>query len=154
MGDWEDIRQIGRDYRLMYDLVCNHISAESSWFQEYLKGNPQYEDFFIEVDPGTDLSAVTRPRTSPLLTEFESVHGPRYLWTTFSADQIDLNYRNPEVLCRVLDVYLEYLEKGARWIRLDAVGFMWKEIGTTCIHLPQTHAVSYTHLTLPTTSRV
>ena len=141
LGDWEDIRQIGRDYRLMYDLVCNHISAESSWFQEYLKGNPQYEDFFIEVDPGTDLSAVTRPRTSPLLTEFESVHGPRYLWTTFSADQIDLNYRNPEVLCRVLDVYLEYLEKGARWIRLDAVGFMWKEIGTTCIHLPQTHEI-------------
>ncbi len=141
LGDWEDIERLGVDYRLMYDLVLNHISAKSLWFQEYLKGNPEYENFFIQVEPGADLSAVTRPRTSPLLTAFDADGKTRQLWTTFSADQIDLNYRNPAVLCRMLDIFLEYLERGAAWIRLDAVGFMWKEIGTSCIHLPQTHEI-------------
>ena len=141
LGDWEDIERLGREYRLMYDLVLNHVSAESRWFQEYLNGNPKYENFFIQVEPEADLSAVTRPRTSPLRTAFATAGGKRELWTTFSADQIDLNYQNPAVLCRMLDIFLEYLERGAGWIRLDAVGFMWKEIGTACIHLPQTHEI-------------
>lgn len=132
---------MGERYQLMIDLVCNHISAKSPWFQQYLEGDREYENFFIQADPETDLTLVTRPRTSPLLTGFDTAWGRRYLWTTFSADQIDLNYQNPAVLYRMLDIFLEYLEKGASWIRLDAAGFMWKEIGTTCLHLPQTHEI-------------
>lgn len=141
LGDWEDMRRMGERYQLMIDLVCNHISAKSPWFQQYLEGDREYENFFIQADPETDLTLVTRPRTSPLLTGFDTAWGRRYLWTTFSADQIDLNYQNPAVLYRMLDIFLEYLEKGASWIRLDAAGFMWKEIGTTCLHLPQTHEI-------------
>jgi sucrose phosphorylase len=92
------------------------------------------------MPPATDLSAVTRPRTSPLLTPFAMADGEtRYIWTTFSADQIDLNFGNPEVLIRMVDVLLDYLNKGADYVRLDAVGYMWKTPGTNCIHLPKTH---------------
>ena len=98
--------------------------------------------FFITVDPKTDLSAVTRPRALPLLTPFQMRdNSTRHLWTTFSDDQIDLNYRSPEVLLAMVDVLLCYLEKGAEYVRLDAVGFMWKEPGTNCIHLEKTHLI-------------
>lgn len=139
-GDWEDISDLSQSSQLMFDFVCNHMSAKSEWFNHYLQQAPGFENFFIAVDPSTDLSAVTRPRALPLLTPFtlkdKSVH---HLWTTFSDDQIDLNYRCPDVLLAMVDVLLTYLEKGADYIRLDAVGFMWKIPGTTCIHLPQTH---------------
>lgn len=139
-GDWKYIGQIKKSSRLMFDFVCNHISAQSEWFQGYLKGRPEYEDFFISVDPDTDLSAVTRPRALPLLTPFTLANGEvKHIWTTFSADQIDLNFANPCVLLAMVDVLLDYLEKGADYIRLDAVGFMWKTPGTSCIHLEKTH---------------
>ena len=141
MGDWTDIEKIRKNFRLMFDFVCNHISAKSEWFQEYLKCNPEYDNFFIAIDKNTDLSLVTRPRTLPLLSEFDTACGKKYIWTTFSDDQIDLNFENPEVLIKMLDVLLFYLEKGADWIRLDAVGFMWKEAGTTCIHHEKTHEI-------------
>ena len=106
-----------------------------------MKCNPEYDNFFIAIDKNTDLSLVTRPRTLPLLSEFDTACGKKYIWTTFSDDQIDLNFENPEVLVKMLDVLLFYLEKGADWIRLDAVGFMWKEAGTTCIHHEKTHEI-------------
>ncbi len=124
----------------MFDFVCNHMSAKSKWFENYINQTPGYEDFFISVDPETDLSAVTRPRALPLLTPFTLHDGSvRHLWTTFSEDQIDLNFGSPEVLIAMVDVLLHYLMEGARYIRLDAVGFMWKIPGTNCIHLEQTH---------------
>lgn len=124
----------------MFDFVCNHMSAKSKWFANYLKQMPGYEDFFISVDPETDLSAVTRPRALPLLTPFTLHDGSvRHLWTTFSEDQVDLNFASPQVLIAMVDVLLHYLIEGARYIRLDAVGFMWKIPGTNCIHLEQTH---------------
>ncbi len=141
LGDWEDVREVSREFNLMVDLVVNHISAGSEWFQRFLRNEPPYNDFFICVEEGTDLSRVVRPRALPLLTEVETVTGPRHVWTTFSADQIDLNYRNPKVLLAMLDVLLFYVSQGADLIRLDAVAYIWKEIGTTCIHLPQAHAI-------------
>lgn len=141
IGDWPDIEHLGQTFDLMADLVLNHISARSEWFQQYLAGNQEYADFFIEVDPQVDLSAVVRPRSLPLLTRFETSHGIKHVWTTFSEDQIDLNYACPDVLIRMVDILLFYLSKGARIIRLDAIAFLWKEIGTSCLHLPQTHEV-------------
>ncbi|WP_223594382.1 alpha-amylase family glycosyl hydrolase [Neobacillus bataviensis] len=142
LGDWKEIDHLSQSARIMFDDVCNHISAKSEWFQEYLNGNPEYQDFFIEMDPATDLSAVTRPRALPLLTKFTLANGEeKYIWTTFSEDQIDLNFSNPNVLYSMIDVLLFYLEQGAEYIRLDAIGFMWKEIGTTCIHHEKTHEI-------------
>ncbi len=141
LGDWEDIAALRSRYRLMFDLVLNHISVQSAWFQAFLRGEAPYTEFFITPPPKYDLSRVVRPRTSPLLHRFETARGPRRVWTTFSADQADLNYANPQVLLAMLDVLLLYVERGADIIRLDAIAYLWKESGTPCIHLPQTHAV-------------
>lgn len=140
MGSWEDIKALREYYWLMFDGVINHISQYSYWFKSFLANDPKYRDFFIEVDPATDLSKVVRPRTTPLLHEFKDTDGRiHYIWTTFSKDQVDLNYHNYKVLLAVLDALLFYVEQGASLIRLDAIAFVWKEIGTSCIHLPQTH---------------
>ena len=141
LGDWEDIRNLGEDFHLMFDLVVNHCSQGSEWFQGFLKGEERFQSFFITVDPETDLSQVTRPRSLPLLTPFETAEGTKHVWTTFSADQVDLNFASPAVLLDMLKVLLLYVQQGGRIIRLDAIAYLWKEIGTSCIHLPQTHEV-------------
>ena len=139
-GDWQDVARLHQETRLMFDFVCNHMSSQSAWFRHFLAQDPGWDDFFISMPPATDLSAVTRPRTSPLLTPFQMADGDtRFIWTTFSADQIDLNFANPEVLLRMVGVLLDYLIRGADYVRLDAVGYMWKTPGTRCIHLEKTH---------------
>jgi sucrose phosphorylase len=140
-GTWAHVRELGRHFRLMFDAVINHISRRSEWFQAFLRGEPPYAHYFITVDPGVDLSMVVRPRALPLLTPVETADGTRHVWTTFSDDQIDLNYANPQVLLEIVDLLLFYVAQGAEIIRLDAIAYLWKEIGTPCIHLPQTHRV-------------
>ncbi|HPC62754.1 MAG TPA: alpha-amylase family glycosyl hydrolase, partial [Verrucomicrobiota bacterium] len=140
-GTWEDICRIGQNFDLMFDAVFNHLSAQSDWFQRFLRNEPGFEDFFVTVEGDPDLSRVVRPRALPLLTTFPSATGPRKVWTTFSADQVDLNFKNPAVLLRVIEALLWYVRHGARFIRLDAIAFLWKEVGTSCLHLPQTHGV-------------
>ncbi len=140
-GDWHDVALIGQNFRLMFDAVINHISVQSEWFQGFLQGDSKYANYFITVDPGLDLSAVTRPRTLPLLTPFDTPNGPQHVWTTFGPDQVDINYESPDLLLEIIDVLLFYVAQGAEFIRLDAIAFMWKEVGTTCIHLPQTHHI-------------
>ena len=146
LGDWDDVARLGQNFRLMFDGVINHISARSAWFQAFLRDDARYRDYAIVVEGQPDLSQVVRPRALPLLTEFETPSGPKQVWTTFSADQIDLNYRNPDVLLDIIDTLLFYATHGAdsigaEFIRLDAIAYLWKEIGTPCIHLPQTHRV-------------
>jgi glucosylglycerate phosphorylase len=141
IGNWNDIERLGRSFRLMFDLVLNHLSSRSKWFQAYLQGRAPCAHFFIEVEPAADLSEVTRPRSSPLLTPFQTHAGTRHVWTTFSSDQIDLDYREPRVLVAMLKVLLHYVAHGAQIIRLDAIAYLWKELGTSCVHLKQTHEV-------------
>lgn len=139
-GSWRDIKALSEEHRLMFDAVINHMSQLSPWFEEYLNNNPKYHNFFIDLDPSTDLCDVVRPRTTPLLTEFLDNDGMiRNIWTTFSADQVDLNYANYKVLIAVLEVLFFYVENGAKLLRLDAIAFIWKAIGSDCVHLPQTH---------------
>jgi glycosidase len=141
LGTWGDVQSMGRSFELMFDAVINHISAHSDWFQAFLRDDPAYADHFIVIEPGTDLSMVTRPRALPLLTAVQTPSGEKLVWTTFSTDQIDLNFANPEVLVSIIEILLLYVENGAQIIRLDAIAYLWKEIGTPCIHLPQTHRV-------------
>ena len=144
LGDWTDVEHLGYDFRLMFDAVINHISRESEWFQQFLAGNPTYEDWFIALDPGAPAdwtSQVVRPRALPLLTPVQTTAGEKLVWTTFSEDQIDLNYAQPAVLLRMIQVLLFYVEKGAQIIRLDAIAYLCKKIGTTSIHLEETHRV-------------
>ena len=140
MGSWREIDAISAKYRLMVDGVINHVSQYSDWFKAYLAGDVYFKDFFIDMDPGIDLSQVVRPRATPILSEFVDDEGKIHnIWTTFSKDQVDLNYKNHRVLRNVLDALFYYVEKGATLIRLDAIAFVWKEVGTECVHLSQTH---------------
>ena len=117
MGTWDDIERLSLSFHLMFDGVINHVSSKSLWFEEFLNGNPEYEDFFIVFDTTHEITEdhrrlILRPRTSDLLTPFQTINGTRYVWTTFSSDQIDLNYKNEKVLFRILDILLYYVRKG------------------------------------------
>jgi len=138
-GTWEDIETIARDFKLMADLVINHMSARSRWFENFRRRVDPGKDYFFEGNPRDDLSAVVRPRTSPLLNPVQTDDGERYVWCTFSEDQVDLNFANPQVLIEFAGIIRRYLERGVIVFRLDAVAFLWKEPGTACIHLQQTH---------------
>ncbi len=146
IGTWDDVERLGERYRLMFDAVVNHVSARSRWFREFRNGHPGYREFFTAFDSPDaltpeDRALIFRPRTSDVLTRTDTVDGPRWVWTTFSPDQVDLNYKNPGVLLRVVDVLLLYVRHGAEILRLDAVTYLWCEPGTRCIHLPQTHEI-------------
>jgi sucrose phosphorylase len=144
LGTWADVERLGGKFRLMFDAVINHISQESEWFQGFLAGESNYAGWFITFEPDEPqnwVPLVVRPRPWPLLTPVQTAGGERLVWTTFSEDQIDLNYAQPALLLRVLEVLLYYVEKGAQLIRLDAIAYLWKTIGTSCIHLEETHRV-------------
>ncbi|MCK4892676.1 MAG: sugar phosphorylase, partial [Calditrichia bacterium] len=146
LGSWEDIEDLENRYQLMFDGVINHVSSKSRWFQEFLNANSYYKDYFFAFASPDDLSPeqrklLFRPRTSDILKEFMTINGPQYVWTTFSADQIDLNFKNPEVLMRVIEILLLYVRHGADIIRLDAITFLWDQPGTRGIHLKETHEI-------------
>lgn len=140
-GSWDEIRALGSEFDLMFDLVLNHCSIESEWFQEYLASVEPGANYFYEADPDANHDAVVRPRSSPLLTPVMTRSGERHLWTTFSADQVDLDWRCPDLFFEFLDFLMLYLSMGCRILRLDAVAFLWKEVGTDCLHRPNTHEV-------------
>ena len=139
LGSWQEVNEISQDYRIMADLVVNHCSSEHPWFESFCRGESDYEDFFVQASLDDDLSAVVRPRTTPLLRVTHTPEGEKYVWCTFSHDQIDLNFANPEVLLEVMRLISFYIDQGASIFRLDAIGFLWKKIGTSCMHLEETH---------------
>ncbi len=140
-GDWSQVERIHRRFDLMMDLVMNHCSSQSRWFQSFLAGEGEGKDFFHVLPEDADVSQVVRPRTHPLLQAYDTAEGEKHVWATFSRDQIDLNYGNPAVLLAMIHVMLGYVERGARILRLDAVAFLWKRLGSSCIHLDETHEV-------------
>ena len=139
LGSWQDINTIASNYSLMSDLVINHCSARSLWFENFLKDREPGRGFFYTASPDDDLSAVVRPRTNELLREVETVTGIQYVWCTFSHDQVDLDFRNSQVLKQFISIIKQYLDNGVKIFRLDAVAFLWKEMGTNCLNLAQTH---------------
>ena len=146
LGNWGDIEDLETRYKLMFDAVINHVSSQSRWFQKFLDGIPRYQDFFISYDSHDELtpqerSLLFRPRSTDILTKFQALDGDKYVWSTFSKDQIDLNYRNPEVLTKVIEILLFYVRKGADIIRLDAATYFWVAPGTPCANLEQTHMI-------------
>ena len=141
LGKWKHIDRFNENFSLMFDLVLNHVSRGSDWFKAYTRGIAPERKYFLETDPSLDLSRTVRPRSGPLLSEVRTRSGVRHLWTTFSDDQLDLDFSNPDVLFEFLDILLFYIAHGARIIRLDAIAYLWKRPGTSCIHLDETHEV-------------
>lgn len=138
-GTWSDVEKLGQNFDLMFDFVLNHCSSKSAWFKDFVAGIEPACHYFLPMDPKGDCTQVVRPRTTPLLTKTRTRHGEAHVWTTFSPDQVDLNWQNPEVFFEFLDILFLYISKGMRIARLDAVGFLWKTLGTNCLHLPETH---------------
>ena len=141
LGSWQDIQAISNDYHLMSDLVINHCSSRSVWFDNFIKGEGIGSDFFFTALPDDDLSNVVRPRTSPLLKEVETGNGKQFVWCTFSHDQVDFDFRNPNVLIAFITIIRQYLDMSVKIFRFDAIAFLWKVTGTSCINLQQTHEV-------------
>ncbi len=146
LGSWQDILALGETYRLMFDGVLNHASSRSTPFREMLSGNRDFADYAVAFRSADELTPeqrkiLRRPRTSDVLSRFESIDGPLWVWTTFSRDQIDLNYRNPRVLLSSVDTLLFYVRMGADLVRLDAITYLWKEVGTPSASLEETHTI-------------
>lgn len=141
LGNWQDVEDLGRNFSMMFDLVINHVSVEHAWFKNFLAQQEPGKDYFIVPEKSANLNSVVRPRSHPLLTAFDTAEGKKHVWTTFSADQVDLNFSNPAVLLEMIKVLLYYVKRGAKIIRLDAIAFLWKEPGTRCLHMEQTHEV-------------
>lgn len=141
LGDWKHIRALADDFGIMADMVINHYSASHPWFEAFLRNEAPFDRYFVEASPYDDLSAVVRPRTSPLLQTVSTPEGLKHVWCTFSHDQVDLNFANPDVLVEVARILNHYMEEGATIFRLDAIAFLWKELGTSCMNLPETHEI-------------
>lgn len=139
LGDWQDIGAITQDFRLMADLVINHASSSSEWFQNFIAGEGEGHDYFYTTASDTGLDQVVRPRTSPLLRPTETPRGMQNVWCTFSHEQVDFDFRNSNVLKMFTRLIRFYLDQGVSLFRLDAVAFLWKQPGTTSLNLPQTH---------------
>ncbi len=141
VGAWQDVEDLADNYDLMFDLVINHCSRESLWFADFVNGREPGRHYFITLPEESDVSQVVRPRSSPLISAVHTYGGIRHVWNTFSEDQIDLDFSNPQVLLEFVDILMLYIERGAKLIRLDAVAFLWKRLGTNCMSLPETHAL-------------
>ena len=129
LGSWQDIEQISDRYHLMSDLVINHCSSRSDWFDNFIKGEGQGSDFFFTAHPDEELSEVVRPRTSPLLKEVKTAQGKKFVWCTFSHDQVDFDFRNPDVLKAFTKIIKQYLDAGVKIFRLDAIAFFVESCG-------------------------
>ena len=141
LGDWSDIAAIGEEFRLMSDVVINHASAGHRWFEQFLNDEAPGRDFIKTATAKDDVSAVTRPRPTPLLYAHDTKAGEKLVWCTFGPDQVDLDFSNPDLLLEFIRLLRFYIDKGVRVFRLDAVGFLWKQSGTSCLHLAETHEI-------------
>ena len=140
-GSWKELRDISNSFNLMMDIVLNHSSIQSVWFNNYINGSGKGSDYFIEVGNWSGIPQVVRPRTSELFQKFETKNGDKLVWCTFSRDQVDLNFKNPKVLIEFIKIFSFYIKKGIRIFRLDAVAYIWKEENTNCINRPETHSI-------------
>jgi len=140
-GGWDDLKSISKNHDLMADLVLNHVSSSHPWVQQFIKSQEPGISNVFSPKQTLDWSNVVRPRSSSLFSQINTESGPKQVWTTFGPDQIDLNWHNPKMTLEFLNLIITYLSNGIKWFRLDAVGFIWKESGTTCLHLPKAHSI-------------
>ena len=141
LGDWSDIKKFSKKNDVMADIVINHSSARGLWFKNFLREKKPGKDYFLKINSKFDTSKVVRPRDHKLLKKIDIFKKKEYLWRTFSPDQIDLNFKNPAVLLRFIKIMINLINHGVTIFRLDAIAYLWKESGTKCINLKQTHQI-------------
>ena len=140
-GNWGDLKKISKSYKIMSDIVLNHASSKSAWFKNFLKGKGKGKDYFLYYDNDINTKNVTRARSHKLIQKFDTIKGKKYVWCTFSKDQVDFDFKNPDVLIVFIKLILYLQNKGTDFFRFDAVAFIWKRLDTSCINLDQTHAI-------------
>ena len=131
---------------LTMDVVVNHTSDEHEWAKQAREGNPKYQDYYYIFDNRDipDMFEETMPEifpeTAPGNFTFDEAMG-KWAMTVFNSYQWDLNYSNPAVFIEMLDIVLFWANQGADIVRLDAVAFLWKKIGTTCQNEREAHLI-------------
>jgi len=135
-----------RGMLLALDVVVNHTSDEHEWARRARAGEPEFEDFYFLFDDREVPDAYERtmpeifPETAPGNFTFDEASG-KWAMTVFNTYQWDLNYTNPRVFIELVDVVLHWANHGADVVRLDAVAFLWKQLGTTCQNLREAHLI-------------
>ncbi|MBK9160978.1 MAG: alpha-amylase [Nitrosomonadales bacterium] len=148
-GTNEDVEALAlalkkRDMLLVLDVVVNHTSNEHEWVRRARRGEKKYQDYFFVFDDREMPDAFEEtmpeifPETSPGNFTRDEEMG-KWVMTVFNSYQWDLNYRNPEVLIEMIDIILFWANQGADILRLDAVAFLWKKIGSTCQNEHEAH---------------
>ena len=141
-GSWNDLKKITKSFKIMVDLVINHCSSRNRLFKNFLQNKNPGKDFFISSQKKFPTSKkIVRPRSSDLSKKVLINGKDNYVWCTFGHDQVDFNFKNPSVLIYFFEIIKFYLDQNIKALRLDAVAFLWKELGTRCINLPQTHNI-------------
>ena len=148
-GTTEDVEALAatlkkRDMLLVLDVVVNHTSNEHEWAQRARQGDRKYQDYFFVFDDREtpDIFEETMPEIFPLIAPgnftWDAEMG-KWVMTVFHSFQWDLNYRNPAVLIEMIDIILYWANQGADILRLDAVAFLWKKIGSVCQNEREAH---------------
>ena len=138
-GNWNDIKKINKNYKIMADLVINHGSSKSKWFENFIKQSGKGKDFFYTVGNLFDISKVVRPRSHELLREVNTKNGKKKVWCTFSHDQIDYDYTNLKFFEEIVSLIIFFIKKNISFFRLDAIAYIYKQSGTVCINHEKTH---------------
>ncbi len=149
LGTMEELRALAEELRaegisLVLDFVFNHTSSEHEWAVKARAGNPVYQEYYRMFPDRqmpdayeTHLREIFPDEHPGAFTYFDDIG--QWVWTTFHSNQWDLNYANPEVFNQVSNEMLFLANQGVEVLRLDAVAFIWKELGTACENLPEAH---------------
>ena len=151
LGSMADLAALAADLRhsdisLCIDFVCNHTAKEHEWAQKAMAGDPDYQDYYF-MFPDRVMPDQYERTVREIFPEFKPgsftyyPHMDKWVWTTFNEFQWDLNYANPAVFGEMLDIMLYLANQGVEVLRLDAVAFMWKRMGTDCENQPEAHAI-------------
>lgn len=152
LGTMDDLAALARDLHaagisLTLDLVLNHVAKEHAWAKAARAGESRYRDYFhIFADRAIpDAYEASLPEVFPDFAPGNFTYDPEldaWVWTTFNAWQWDLNWANPQVFCEFADIIAFLANRGVDCLRLDAIAFIWKNLGTNCQNQPQVHAIT------------
>jgi amylosucrase len=148
MRDLEKVTETLRErgISVCVDLVLNHTAKEHEWAEKARAGDERYRNYYWMFEDRT-----WPDQYEESLVEIFPAHAPgnftwypdfeRWVWTTFNEHQWDLNWTNPAVMIEIVDIMLFLANKGVETVRLDAVAFMWKRLGTRCQNEPEVHHI-------------
>ena len=151
LGTIEELVELAREFHehgisLVLDFVFNHTSDEHEWARRAQAGDYEYERFYFLFPDRTMPDAYERTLREIFpssrrgsFTWREDIH--KWVWTTFNSFQWDLNYSNPAVFRAMTEEMLFIANSGVEILRLDAVAFIWKQLGTNCENRPESHQI-------------